>query len=129
MELKSQVSIPEPGYTRGLFTKFCGLDNRVMRPSGEFDHNGVTPHHNIRFHIDEMAKYGRGPAIFESPEFLRQQMVQRMSDYGHQNIKVHFYQDRRRKSIEAEELYRLGNAIFYSPPLGIAKDDGISRVV
>ena len=93
MELKFQVSISEPGYARCLFIQFCSLDNRIVRPSGEFDYDAVSPHQDICFHVDELTEDGRGPAIFESPEFLRQQMVQCMSDHGHQNIEVHLDQD------------------------------------
>jgi len=129
MELKLKVSISEPGYGRSVLVNLCSLDNRVMRPSGKFDHNDVPLHHDISFHIDELAKDGCRPAMFESSEFLRQQMVERMSNHGHQHIEVHLDQDRRGKGIKTEELYRLGNAIFNSPPVGIAKDDGICRAV
>ncbi len=129
MEFELKASISEPGNFWCLLVQLCSLDNRIMRPSGKSDSDNVSMDKDVSLHIDELAKDGCRTAMFESSELLRQDMIEGMGNHGCQYIKVYLDQDGRGKGVKAEEFYGFGDPIFNSPPMGIAKDDGVCRVI
>ena len=58
-------------------------------------------------------------AAFKTPQLLRQHTIERISDHGHDDVKMYLDQYGRGKGIEVEELDSLRDNVFHPPPSGI----------
>ena len=71
------------------------------------------------FSFDKETVDLRCVAAFKTSELLTQHAIERVSDHGHNDVKVHLDQDGGGKGIEIEEFDSLGDDVFHAPSSGI----------
>ena len=92
-----------------------------MGPSWEFNYNIIALNEYVHFHVDKLSGNCGTSTVFEPPRFLGQEMIESISNHGHQNIKVHFNQHRGGKGVKTEEFDCFSYAVFNPPSLGVAE--------
>ena len=75
-----------------------------MRPAGVGHLHLAGCDVHVGFAPDKMAIDLLGVALLKASELLGQHAVKGIGDHGHQDVKVHFHQNRRRQGVEVEKL-------------------------
>ncbi len=122
LEIKVQFKAAEPGERLGKPLPGDTPEDGVVCPAGVGNLQSAVLNVDGCLAADKMAVDRLGVALLEASELFGQHAVEGVGDHGHQDVKVHLYQDGGRQGVEVEELDRLGDDILHTPSAGIVAD-------